>query len=158
MGEIVFLTIVAATAGVMYWMTFDFRVSILDKSGGPGLFPRIIVILLLFFIVIQIIETIRKKETGKKFAFVEMFEGIRLVYIVATMVYMLTIKWVGYVPVTFAYLVFCITVLHRRETGERGGWKQIGVLAGVNAALVVGVYLFFTRVVNILLPAGIIGG
>ena len=42
MGELVFLAVVSAVAVVMFIMTFQFPSSILDQSGGAGLFPRII--------------------------------------------------------------------------------------------------------------------
>ena len=41
MGELVFLALLLAVCTLFYGMSFDFKTSILDTSGGAALWPRI---------------------------------------------------------------------------------------------------------------------
>jgi len=157
-GEIIFLAIVALIGGAAFLMTSSFRTSILDRSGGPGMFPRIVVILLMFVIVIRVVQIIARKETQNKFHFVEMFKGIRLLYVLVTLAYMLTLKRLGYLVATIPYLVFAVLFYRAREVDDRlKPWTAVAIVA-LNVALVIGVYFFFTQVVNIRLPAGLLKG
>lgn len=158
MGEIVFLAIIALVGGGMFAMTYGFRENILDQSGGPGMFPRIIVILLGFSLIVRIVQIVLKKETKKPFAFVEMFKGSRLLYILATLAYMLLVRFVGYVPMTIVYLIFTILVFRSQESDEPFTAGRVALIVVTNSVVAVGVYLFFTRIVDIRLPAGFIGG
>ena len=44
MGELVFLALLLAVCTLFYGMSFDFKTSILDTSGGAALWPRIVII------------------------------------------------------------------------------------------------------------------
>ena len=50
MGELVFLALLLAVCTLFYGMSFDFKTSILDTSGGAALWPRIVIIFLVMFI------------------------------------------------------------------------------------------------------------
>ncbi len=156
MGELIFMGIVAVVALIMFIMTYSFPTSIIDKSGGAALFPRIVMLLLLFFMILRVVEIIRKKELHKKFAFIEIFEGSRLVYILSTLAYMISIRYMGYIITTAAYLIFTIIYFYKKETGEDFKKIRLVLTILINAALVTGVYFIFSDVLNILLPEGII--
>jgi hypothetical protein len=158
MGEIIFLGVIAVISLIMFLMTFSFPTSIIDKSGGPGLFPRIVIILFLFFAMIRLVEIIRKKEIKKPFAFLEMFQGSRAIYLLSTLIYMLIISHLGYIISSAAYILFSIFYYYRREMNSSLNRKQIILISMVNSALVVFIYFSFTSVLNILLPKGILGG
>ncbi|QUI22259.1 tripartite tricarboxylate transporter TctB family protein [Vallitalea pronyensis] len=155
MGEIIFMGILAVISFIMLIMTYNFPTSIIDQSGGAALFPRIVIFLLLFFMIIRVVEIIRKKEWHKKFAFFEMFKGIRLVYLLSTLAFILSIKYVGYIVSTSIYLIVTIIYFYKKEMGEKQSKKKLAVTIVLNIMLVIGVYYVFTDVLNILLPEGI---
>lgn len=149
------MVILAVISFIMLIMTYSFPTSIIDQSGGAALFPRIVIFLLLFFMIIRVVEIVRKKEWHKKFAFFEMFQGIRLIYLLSTLAFVLSIKNVGYIVSTSIYLIFTIIYFYKKEMGEKQTKKKLAVTIVLNIMLVIGVYYVFTDVLNILLPEGI---
>ncbi len=141
----------------MFATSYGFRVSILDKSGGPGMFPRIIVVLLVVVVIVRIVQIIRRRELNNSFAFLEMFQGKRLVYMVFTLVYMVLLPFVGYLLSTVAYLLVTIFYFYRTEFDDGMTRRQTVMVTVTNIVLATAVYLFFTRWMNILLPEGILG-
>lgn len=157
MGEIIFMAIVAVIALIMFWLTGKFPVSIIDKSGGAALFPRIIIGLLLFFMIIRVVIVLRDEEKRKKaFVFLEVFKGSRLVYLLGTILYVALIKQVGFVIMTIAYLTGMTHYLHYKQKDKCIPLIKSSIIFVITVAVAVGIYLFFTSVLNIRLPQGIL--
>ena len=79
MGELVFLALLLAVCTLFYGMSFDFKTSILDTSGGAALWPRIVIIFLVMIIIIRGIQAIKERDR-KQFVFKELFQGKQAVF------------------------------------------------------------------------------
>ena len=158
MGELVFLAVVSAVAVVMFIMTFQFPSSILDQSGGAGLFPRIIVVLLLACVLMRLFQFRKKTELKKHFVFLEMFQGLRLVYILMTGVYIALRAPLGYVISTIAYMLALINFFYYAQLERKPSVKTETVIAAAIVAGTVGIYWFFGSVLHVMLPAGLLKG
>ena len=146
MGEIFFLIILAAAGVGMFGMSFGFQVSRIDSSGGPALFPRIVIIILLLFIAIRIIMVSKsKEELGKKFHFLEIFQG-----------YAVLMKPLGFVISSSLFLIIAVTFLYKKQYGERITVKKGLILYPVILISVAVLYYIFVNKLNVLLPGGII--
>ena len=145
MGELVFLAVVSAVAVIMFIMTFQFPSSILDQSGGAGLFPRI-----------RLCQYLRKPETRKHFVFLEMFQGLRLVYIVMTGVYIAVMAPLGYIISTVAYMLALINFFYYAQVEHRPSVRSEAVIAVGVVAGTVGMYWFFGSVLHVMLPPGLL--
>ncbi len=157
MGEILFMIIIAIAAIIMFIMTYDFPVSIIDKSGGAALFPRIIIILLLFFMLIRLISILRtKKEERKPFAFTEMFKGSRLVYLLLTIAYIAVLTQLGFIISSLLYLFILINYFYYLQNGRLPAVKTEMIIVISIVAGVLILNYFFGNVLNILLPKGIL--
>ncbi|MBS6646102.1 MAG: tripartite tricarboxylate transporter TctB family protein [Clostridiaceae bacterium] len=156
MGELVFLAVVSAAAVIMFIMTFQFPSSILDQSGGAGLFPRIVVVMLLACVLIRLCQYLRKPETRKHFVFLEMFQGLRLVYIVMTGVYIAVMAPLGYIISTVAYMLALINFFYYAQVEHRPSVRSEAVIAVGVVAGTVGMYWFFGSVLHVMLPPGLL--
>jgi len=157
MGEIIFLGIWMAIAVAMYIVSFQFPAIKIDKSGGGGVFPRIVITLFVVLLAIRIIQIIATKETKKKFAFLEIFKGPSLVYLIATTVYFLSCKAVGFILMTIVYLIGMIIFCYRVSEGKFPSVLKTIIIC---VAVIVGVVAFawlFSAKLQVLLPKGILG-
>lgn len=156
MGELLFLAVVSAIAVIMFFMTFQFPVSILDQSGGAGLFPRTIVVMLLACILIRLYQYYKKPETRKHFVFLEMFQGLRLAYILMTGIYIALMTTLGYVISTVVYLLVLINFFYHAQMERRPSVKTETVIVLSILAGTIGIYWFFGSVLHVMLPAGLL--
>ena len=158
MGELIFNAILAVVAVVMFAMTYSFPTSIFDKSGGAGLYPRIVIIFLLILLVIRTVQILRSnEEKQRKFVFFEMFQGSRLIYILTTLAYFLLVMRVGFVLTTIVYLIWSILFFYSLQEQKHPS-RKITVIVVISA--ISGVILLdylFCNVLGVLLPAGILG-
>lgn len=157
MGEIIFLIILAAAGVGMFGMSFGFQVSRIDTSGGPALFPRIVIVILLAFIIIRIVMISKnKEELGKKFHFLEIFMGSRLVFLLLFLAYALLMKPLGFVISSSLFLMIAVTFLHKKQYGEGVTAKKGLILYPVIVIAVTVLYYIFVYKLNVLLPGGIL--
>ena len=157
MGEIFFLIILAAAGVGMFGMSFGFQVSRIDSSGGPALFPRIVIIILLLFIAIRMIMVSKsKEELGKKFHFLEIFQGSRLIFLLMFLGYAVLMKPLGFVISSSLFLIIAVTFLYKKQYGERITVKKGLILYPVILISVAVLYYIFVNKLNVLLPGGII--
>lgn len=157
MGEIIFLIILAAAGIGMFGMSFGFQVSRIDTSGGPALFPRIVIIFLLAFIVIRIVMISKnKEELEKKFHFLEMFQGSRLIFLFMFLGYALLMKPLGFVISSSLFLIVAVTFLYKKQYGEKITVKKGLILYPVLVVCVAALYYIFVNKLNVLLPGGIL--
>lgn len=156
MGELIFMLIVAVTAIALFINTYSFPVSIIDQSGGAGLFPRIVIILLLFFMTVRTVRWFINPETRRKFVFVEMFQGTRLIYLIGTVLYIAILPFLGYVLSTILFMGTMVNYFYSVQWNKRPSVGtesiiMIGILIGT-----IGLYFFFGEILNIRLPQGIL--
>lgn len=158
MGELIFNALLAVVAVIMFVMTYSFPTSIFDKSGGAGLYPRIVIICLLILLLIRTVQVLRSEEEKKrKFVFLEMFQGPRLIYILTTLAYFLLVTSIGFVLTTIAYLIWSILYFYCLQEKKRPSKKTAAiVVVSVIPSVIVLDYLF-CNVLGVLLPAGIMG-
>lgn len=157
MGEVIFLAVIGVLDVVMFGLTFAFPTSIIDQSGGPGLFPRLVLAGLLVLVVIRIAVILHSEsERGRRFIFLEIFKGSRLVFLVVFVAYALLMTTLGFVLSTGVFLAVTILFLFRCQYQKWMGPKGIAatVIGSAVGALVI--YLLFTRWFNVVLPAGLL--
>jgi putative tricarboxylic transport membrane protein len=156
MGEIIFLVFLLITGGVMFYSTYDFRTSLLDTSGGPALFPRIVLIFLLLMLVIRIVQILCSKEK-KQFAFLEIFKGSRLFFILSLGVYIVLIKPLGFILSTVLFMSVLILGFRYSMSKSVGKPGSVAIAIGFSAVYAVLMYVLFAKILNIFLPAGLLG-
>lgn len=157
MGESVFLGIWAVIAVAMHAMSYQFPVLKIDKSGGGGVFPRIVTILFIALIFIRIIQVVVTKQTKKEFHFVEIFKGASLVYLISTAIYFLTVKYVGFTITTAVYLIWMILYCYKVSEGRNASKRlTITVIGVVIVSTLVFDWLFSSQL-KVLLPKGLFG-
>ncbi len=154
MGEMIFLFLLLVVCALSFRMTFDFPVSLLDKSGGASLFPRIIIIALASFIIIRIIQILIRKEKTQ-FIFKELFTKERGFFFISFLVYVICLNFLGYVLSTILFLSVTISVFFNITTGFYGTKKH--KIRRIIAVVVFSflMYFFFGKIINILLPTGV---
>ena len=159
MGEIIFLILIAAVSGVYLGQTFSYPMPKLDNTGGPALFPQIICILLIVMVLIRIITIVARKDF-KHFRFLEMFKGTTGLFSISVIVMILIMKPVGFVVSSFVFLSVVSNALYYAKTDDRrlGGTVKIVLREVLFLAFVVGLYFFFTRILFVALPQGILKG
>lgn len=153
MGELIFLGIVAAICGVFFYLSFDFQVSLLDRSGGAAMWPRIIIAFLLIFVIIRFIQVLREKKKGE-FVFLELFRGPRFFLLASLVVYIIAFKYVGYIISTTVFLLVVVNVFYKWTKDNFGSVKSIVIRNVLLILFVIMLYYFFAEVVHILLPTG----
>ena len=155
MGEIVFLGLLFLLSGYLFYLPFYFPVNILERSGGAGLFPRIVLAFLMVFLIIRIIQILCQNEK-KPFVFAEMFKGTRFFYLITLTAYVALLKVFGYFICTTLFLAIMINILYRQVLGEWGSVKIIVIRNLLIIAFAVLMNLFFSKILHVLLPVGIL--
>lgn len=156
MGELILLGLLVVI-GVSFWfMTFSFAVSPLDRSGGAGLFPRLVIIFLLAFVVVRIIQVLLKKEK-EHFVFFELFTGIRLFFLLSFVLYVVILNWVGYLISSILFLAVTTNYFSYKTNDTVGTRKAVVIRNGALVVFVFLMYYFFDRILHIALPRGFIG-
>ncbi|MDE7014658.1 MAG: tripartite tricarboxylate transporter TctB family protein [Kineothrix sp.] len=157
MGELIFLGILAIIGVIMFGMSFGFQTSLLDKSGGPALYPRIVIVVLVIFLVVRCVMIIRsQEELKKKFHFLEILQGSRLIYLLLLLGYAVIIKPLGFVISSVIFAVIAVTFLHKKQYGTFITGKKAAVLYPIMILSIVALYYVFTNYFNVLLPGGIL--
>ena len=75
MGEIIFLILLAAVGGYYYFESLGYTVGRFDTTGGGGIFPRAIIIVLFVLLAARLIEILIKKEKAP-FKFFGYLKGV----------------------------------------------------------------------------------
>lgn len=159
MGEIIFLILIAAISGLYLGQTFGYAMPKLDNSGGPALFPQIVCVVLIVLVLIRLAAILMRKEF-KHFYFLEMFQGSTGVFSIGVIAMVLVMRPLGFVPAAFLFLSGVSNALFYFKTGDRrlGGVKSVALREALFLAFVLALYFFFTKVLFIALPKGILKG
>lgn len=154
MGELIFLGILLVVCIYFYTLTFGFAVSILDKSGGAAVFPRIVIVFLMVFLIVRAVTVLKDKQR-KPFAFKELFLGMRLFFFTSLICYILVFKFLGYVISTTLFLVVTINVFYFKTKKQLGSVQAIAVRNFMAIIFVLLMNYFFVHILHIVLPAGL---
>lgn len=158
MGEIAFMAVLALVGIVMFAMTADFPTSVIDKSGGPAMFPRLVICLLLAVMVVRTIKILRNKSLLKqRFVCADLFKGSSLTYLCLFVGYAAFITTLGFVATSSLFLVVAIPYLYRRQDGKWPAPGRILAIAVLSVAGVVALNYLFTSVLDVILPTGLWG-
>ncbi|ONI38348.1 hypothetical protein AN639_01880 [Candidatus Epulonipiscium fishelsonii] len=156
MGEIIFSVILIIIGIGMYVSSYSFPVSIIDKSGGAALFPRIIIIGLSILLIIRIIVILKNPEEKEKaFGFLEMFKGRRLAFYILFIGYSLSMTTLGFFLSSSIFLAIAIPFLYKLQYGKAIGVKRGSITILISTTSVYVLYFVFTNYFNVMLPSGI---
>lgn len=154
MGEIIFLVILAIL-DIMYLLeTFKYKIPVYDNTGGPGIYPKIILAILLAAIVIRIIKILHSK-TKEHFVFKELFEKDRLFFVAAFAVYIMIMRPLGIILSTIIYMTSVSFYIASVVDGTLGTTRAIAIRIVSFCVMSILIYLFFSNVMNVALPKGI---
>ncbi|WP_428768670.1 tripartite tricarboxylate transporter TctB family protein [Treponema sp. HNW] len=151
MGELFFLGIILIICILFFFMTFNFPVSILDKSGGAGVFPRVVLIFLAVSIVTRIFIILKDKEK-KHFILFELFQGTQLKFFLSIAAYILLLNKLGYIIATLLFAYGTVNGFFYYTTGSSGSKKQILIRNICITLFVFFMHYFFSNILNIMLP------
>jgi len=156
MGEIIFLSTLEVIFIYLYTMVDEFPVSILDTSGGAGLFPTAVLLFLLIMIPLQIINILFKKNK-EKFVFKEMFQGMRLVFLVGLILSVALMPFIGFTISMILFLLVVVNWFFYNVHGNLGKTKSVILRSSVVVSYVIALKIFFTVILNFTFPTGIVG-
>jgi hypothetical protein len=155
MGEFILLLFFAGIDVYYFAETFTYRKPLFETTGGPAVYPRLILALLFFFLVIRAIQVWR---TAKKppFVFFDLFKGSCGVFLYSFFVYILLMQPLGYVIATLLYLTFISHYLLYHKNGTIGTIRLAGLRIVVFAMISFLLYQFFAVILNVNMPAGML--
>lgn len=155
MGEIISLLLLAGFGVYYYVETLAYRVSRFERTGGAGVYPRMILACLFVFIALRVGQVLLSRER-REFVFFNLFRGRRGVFFAAFLLYVLTMPHLGYIVGTVLYLFFASGYLVFLKEGRLGGWRRLAAGAALFLAVVGGIYWFFVIFLGVAVPAGLL--
>ncbi len=157
MGEIIFLLLLAAIGGYYYYESLGYTVGRFDTTGGGGLFPRAILIVLFVLLAARLIEILVKKEKAP-FKFFGYLKGVGGVFFISFVLFVLLIKPLGFVVDAVIFALFTVNFLYYKAKDDKklGGTKAIIIRTVCIIGYVILVNWFFTGVLHVNLPAGVL--
>ena len=154
--EIFFLCVIGIFISYFLYEALAYRAAVFDTSGGPGLFPKYILILFLACIVVLIIQKLIRKDKDT-FVFKELFIGIRGIVLLSMVVYLILTYILGFTVSTILFLIFLFNYLYYgKHTDHWGRVKSVMLRSGVGLFLALCINLIFTRLMHVFLPKGIL--
>lgn len=157
MGELIFLAILAVVGALCYGETLTYSVSQFDRTGGPAMYPQLILILLFVALVIRAVQILLTKEKPK-FKWFTLFQGPRCVFFLAFVLFVVLMEPLGFVIDATLFMSITSFYLYYKTTGDKtlGGAKVIVTRVLLFAVFDVAVFLFFSSVLNVAVPEGIL--
>lgn len=153
--EYIFLGIIAVFSILFLKESMSYGVASFDTSGGPGLFPKYIIILLLIAVLCYAVWKILKKDKTK-FEFVSLFLKERGVILLSLVLYLALLQILGFTVSTILFLCFTTNFLYYKTNAAIGTKKGIifRVLFSVAAAFFV--RFIFVGLMHVILPKGLL--
>lgn len=157
MGELVFLAIVGILGAACYAETLTYTVAEYDRTGGPAMYPQLVLILLFAVLVLRAAQILLKKEKTK-FKWFTLFKGTRGVFFAAFVLFVFLMEPLGFIVDATLFLSATSMYLYYKSTGDRtlGGAKAIATRVTLFAVFDTAVFLFFSSVLNVAVPEGIL--
>ena len=158
MSEFVFLAGLAVLALLGYSEVLTYTVTKYDRTGGPAIYPKMLLILLLVALAIRGIQILASKKK-EKFKWGSLFSGQRGVFFVSFVLFVMLMKPLGFILDGTIFLVFTTFYLYYKSTGDKslGGKKKIVFRVLFSLGFCVAVYLFFSEFLHVAVPEGILG-
>jgi|GEM_PF-1630364 len=155
MEELLLLVVLTGMDLLYYFETFSYKKALFDKTGGPAIYPRVILVLLLISIAIRVIQILKRHEYEPS-VLKGLVTGSRGVFLWAYIAYVLLMEPLGMIIDTVCYLIFiCHYMIYARD-GKLGSKTSILKHNVSFVLLTLGIYLFFTLVMNVAVPKGLL--
>lgn len=153
--ELIFLAVLGVASLVLLMETTGYKTASFDTSGGPGIFPKYVIILLLIAIIALVIQKIIKKEF-KGFVFLSLFKAERGITLIALITYLALLNLLGFVLSTSLFLCFMVNFLYRANHEKSlGSKKHIVLRSGFSIAFAFFIQFIFVSLMHVMLPKGI---
>jgi hypothetical protein len=150
------LLLVLTGIGIYYFAeTFTYHKPLFESTGGPEIFPRVILVLLFLFIAVRAIQIILNKKKSS-FVFFDLFTGSRGMFLYCFMGYILIMKPLGYIFATFLYLAGLSNYMIYYKDGTIGTARAISIRIVIFAIISVLLYQFFAGILNVNIPLGLL--
>lgn len=153
--EYVFLGIIAVFATLFLKDATQYKIASYDTSGGPGMFPTYILILLLVAVAALAIQKIIKKDRTK-FVFFELLKSERGIILGSLIVYLAVLSVIGFILSTSIFLMFTVNYLYFRGHAGFGAKKSIAIRSGFSVGIALIINYVFVNLMHVMLPSGII--
>ena len=137
-----YIGVIAIIVGVfLFYETFSFPPPLQKNAPGPALFPRVCLIVIVFFALALIFENFFLKPSsklsfnlhGKQF----------LIVVVSVITYLIALPYLGFLIASLLFLIPSLLV--RMDNKIRTVW--------VSCVIVASLYVIFSVILNIKLPA-----
>ncbi len=151
MGEVIFLLAIIGYSLYIYITSINFEVLSFDTSGGPGLFPSAVSLIIIVVSLILIINILRKRER-KHFVFLELFNRTRGPYLLLLIAYVVSLRWFGFLISSIVYVNIASHLFMSLQGKPFGGALAVTRRIVIQSAAVVGIYLLFSRAFGLILP------
>ena len=143
-----------ALGAAMYFFSYFFRESQYTMTGSKTeTLPRISAVLIMIFSVILFIQSVKRdrENKGKISGIIDQFKEDKSVYIMfcLTGLYIFLFTRLGFMVSTFLYTIVATFLL------GRGKIRWYGILI-IALAISVCSYLFFAKLLNVMVPEGIL--
>lgn len=157
MSELIFLGILAVIGFLCFGETMTYSVAQYDRTGGPAVYPQIVLLLLFIALVLRGIQVLMTKERTK-FKWATLLRGPRGSFFLAFLLYTILMKPLGFIVDSTLFLTFASLFLYYKTTDDRtlGGKKVVITRFVVSAVFSGAVSFFFTKVLLVAVPAGIL--
>ncbi len=155
MGEIVFLLCIAGVGAAYYLEATGYAMPKLDNSGGPAFFPKLICAILVVLILARVIQIIARKDKNR-FVYKNLFLGTTGFFTIGVILFVLLMPFLGYIISCFLFLSIVSNALLYAKTKSFGTVKSIIVRELSFLVFVTVLYYFFTHVLYVAFPDGIL--
>ena len=156
MGEIWFLLILAGLDIYYFIETFSYKMPLYDNTGGPSVFPRVILALLLICLLIRLFQLFTAGEK-KHFVFLELFRGSTGIFVLAFAAYIFFMEPLGMILDTILYLGFISHYMIAQRDGTIGTPRMVVAHMASFLVMSVAIYWVFSSILNVAVPKGLLG-
>lgn len=157
MGEIYFNLFLLIVSGAGFANTFTWPV-IQDTSGGPATYPRMILAALFVCAIVRILQVVKqRREDRPAFIFMNLFKGHRGFFLLALVIYVISLNILGFMISTIIYLNVVVNVMIYFSKGafKVDKWLLVRAVCLIGSAYAV--TWFFQSALRVMVPTGIFG-
>ena len=130
MGELIFLALIGIVGVLCYNETLSYSVAEYDRTGGPAMYPQLVLILLFIALALRAIQILMTKEKPK-FKWFTLFKGSRGVFFIAFALFVFLMDPLGFIVdatlfLTGTSLYLYIRISIGQDPGRREGHNTEG--------------------------------
>ncbi len=152
----IFLLLLAGIDVYYLAETFSYKKPLYDNTGGPAVFPRVILVLLLVCLAVRMIQIIVTRDK-KHFVFKELFRGSTGVFLFAFAGYIFLMEYLGMILDTVLYLGLISHYMIYQRDGTLGTARSVAVHMAAYLVMAAALYWFFSVFMNVAVPKGLLG-